>query len=153
MAVGLTPFGQLVEELREHRGASKQWLAEQVGVSRSTWYRILTGAADITRDQMKALAGALHVPMARLLEATTAGQWEPETRPREEEVPSESELADFMSNTDRIVRSLRELPGGPVGKPIKIALLNSIASTAREKGDTLPRDFYDIMRRVDAGEL
>ena len=131
----------------------QQWLAEQIGVSRSTWYRILDGSADITHDQLQALAAALKVPVSRLLEASSPQHWEPETRPGDEEISTGSELAEFMSNTDRIVRTLRELPGGPVGKPIKIALLNSIASTARETGQQLPRDFYDIMRRVDLGEL
>ena len=62
-------------------------------------------------------------------------------------------LADYLAQADRIVRTLGTLPAGATGRRWKHALLALIEDAASETGTRLPREFWDLRRRVHEGEL
>ena len=141
-----------MESRIEDLGLQRQGVAKRIGISRVQLWRALHEAVELSHEQLAQLETVLDVPQGAL-GSTPTGQWEPEPPGEGEEAPSETELGEFVSNMDRIVRTLRTMPSGPVGKPIKIAVLNATEQAAAETGAMLPREYYDIRRRVLAGEL
>lgn len=148
----LTPAGTIVERLRGERELTQEELARAIGVTRQHYSRVIKGQADLKLREWRQLADTLGVDLGTILQ-DTGGQWEPDPAGEGEEAPSETELGEFVSNMDRIVRTLRTLPGGALGKPIKVAVLNAAEQSAAETGATLPLEYYDIRRKVLAGEL
>lgn len=158
----LTPLGAFVEQLLVGQGREKRELAEALGVSRQTLWRWLTG--DVTTRQIREFARVLGVSERELLLAATAGeragdeaqpgQWEPEP-----DVPGEGtsedgvQLEDYVRSFDRIVRTLRTMPGDRLSIALKVALLDGIKENAAMVGASLPREWYDLRRQVLNGEL
>lgn len=155
----LTPFGRLVERLREIRGYSKHGLAQRIGVSRVHLWRATVGKTRLSDRELDLLAQALGVPVARLTAPLTDDineQWEPtpdELSSTTGSTPADEAIEDYLSNLERVLVTLRNFPGGPLGQRLKIGYLNAIEDIAREVGERLPPTFWDLRRRVHDGEI
>ena len=129
-------------------------LAEAVGVERNTVSRWALARVPRQREVLDRLARVLEVAPEWLLGEEERGQWEPEPDAPDEGPSAQGvELEEYVANMDRIVRTLRSVSGGPLSIPIKLALLDGIKGAAADAGATLPREFFEIRRRVLAGEL
>ena len=60
-------IGNTIRELRVHRGMSQAELAERIGKKRSAVGNYESGAREPDLNTLRALAGALNVPVAALL--------------------------------------------------------------------------------------
>lgn len=146
-------------------------LAGKVGVSRQTIHRAIA-ANLMSRGIAQRVAEVLRVPEPYLLygsgpshiEGDVAAvesdfgpvdtQWEPTTAVREDSQSYNAEqLEEFLRNFDNIVRTLRNFPGGPLGMKLKIGYLNAVEDVARETGNKLPLEYYQLRKRVADGEL
>lgn len=150
----LTDAGQRVDSLLESQGRSKTWAAQKVGVTRQHLHRVMTGRADLKPAQWQQLAAALGVTRGYLLGEEEQGQWEPETVVPEDGPTSEGiELEDYVRSFDRIVRTLRTLPGDRLSIPLKLAILDGVRENAEMIGAQLPKEFFEIRKQVLNGEL
>lgn len=156
----LTVFGEQVERLRKalpkERRPGKAELAAKVGISRSRWHRIMTGRAKLTADEALRLTKILETDVYTLIaHDVPLQQWEPEPDvPNDDGItPEGAQLEDYLSNFDRIVRTLRNFPGGKLGQRLKIGYLNGVEDAARETGNKLPLEFFTLRKRVLDGDL
>ena len=151
----LTPFGARIEHLRKERGFSKQGLASRLGVSRQHVWRVMRGEAEFSADELRRLATVFGVPGDALVgDDLPVGQWEPEVDAGEQaEGELEVQFRDYISNTDRIMRTLRNMPAGPIGRALKELYLDGVVMLAREAGERLPANYWDLRRQVHEGEL
>ncbi len=151
-------FGEHVERLRraipKDRRPGKGELAVRLGISRSRWHRIMTGQGQLTFAEAKSLARELRVPVSALT-VDGSGQWEPDTSINEDSSATYAgqQLEEFVSNIDRVVRMLSTGEGAKMGPKSKLAIMNGIEEAARLAGQSLPREFYDIRRRINEGTL
>ena len=138
----LTELGKRVEMLRIQRALSKQTLARHVGISRQQLWRVMTGKSELTSSLRVRLADALGVAPAELVASTadpeTARKWR---------------LDGYLANTNAIVQTLETLPGDEGGRSLKRALLNAIEELAIARAHPLDSAFFDLRRRVVAGDL
>src|SRR5690242_1359728 len=160
----LTSLGKQIEVLRIGRGLSKQHLARYAGTSRQQLWRVMSGKSELTSALRARLAEALRVPESMLLgspEPTTTSATISTTTTV---VRAESEAGAtltleplsaqaYLGQVERIERTLRTLPNGSDGRELKRTLLNAIEDIALKKEIALPPDFFDLRRRVIAGEL
>lgn len=154
---GTTTFGALVDELRRSRGLSKEGLARVVGVSRVHLWRACTGRSALSEAELLRVADALVVSRSRLDRALLedqGGQWEPDPERAEPPAGSEQdeEIERYLSNLGRILVTLRNFPGGEMGRRLKLEYLNGVEEIAREVGQKLPPRYWDVRRRVQEGE-
>lgn len=63
------------------------------------------------------------------------------------------DLARYVADVALVRRTLRTLPSGPAGIPIKLALLNAIETAAAQTGAELPAPFFLLRRAVITGEI
>jgi hypothetical protein len=63
------------------------------------------------------------------------------------------DLADYVANADSVSRTLATMPAGEHGWRVKRAYLDALEDAARASGHTLDARFFDLRRRVLAGEL
>jgi transcriptional regulator with XRE-family HTH domain len=146
-------LGARLNDLLFRRGISRTQLAERSGVSRDRVQAALRGEA--TGKTVKKLAAALDVSDEFLLTGEGGYQWEPGAESGAVSEPSAegAQLEEFLSDFDRIVRTLRNFPGGELGTRLKIGFLNAVEDVARETGNKLPMEFYELRKRVSDGEL
>lgn len=158
----LTELGKRIEVLRIERGVSKQHLARFAGTSRQQLWRVMTGKSDLTGSLRQRLADALHVDAAALSSArsTTTGRALPTALLTPIGVNGTVHLSagavefdDWIADAGRIEHALRVLPAGEAGSRAKRALLNALEDIAVERGRALPAPFFELRRRVLAGEL
>ena len=158
----LTELGKRIEWLRIERGLSKQYLARYAGTSRQQLWRVMTGKSDLTTALRQRLADALVVEAGVL--AGVAVRWgEPvatdtastaaATTAIEAEGGIPVSFDEYVSDTARLERCLRTLPAGALGRRLKRALLNAIEDVAVEHAVSLHSSFFELRRRVLAGEL
>lgn len=161
----LTPLGKQIEVLRIGRGMSKQHLARYAGTSRQQLWRVMTGKTELTSALKLRLADALRVsPVA--LEARADST--PSSTSTVDLVPGTLELrplaaesaftevlgADaYLLRPDRVEATLRTLPNGEHGRELKRGLLNRLEDLALERHVELPAAFFELRRRVLAGDL
>lgn len=140
----LTPLGMGLEILRIQRGLSKQGLARAAGTSRQQLWRVMTGKSELTPSLKQRLATALECDLD---DATTPlpGFARTAVQP--------ATFDDYLGNSRHLIATLGTLPAGESGRPLKRALLQSLEMLAGEIGRGLPQDFWEIQRRVQAGEL
>jgi transcriptional regulator with XRE-family HTH domain len=133
-------------------GMSQTELAQKSGVSRDRVWRAVNHSEGTVRT-IRALATALGVTADSLMHGEPS-EIEPAGRVSEES-PSYAgqQLEDFLSNFDSIVRTLRNFPGGPLGMRLRIGFLNAIEDAARETGNKLPIEYYELRKKVSDGEL
>jgi transcriptional regulator with XRE-family HTH domain len=160
----LTSLGKQIEVLRIGRGLSKQHLARYAGTSRQQLWRVMSGKSELTNALRARLAEALRVP-----ESMLAGAAEPTTTSATTSttatiltIDSQASAAlsskpltaeAYLAQVDRIEQTLRTLPNGSEGRELKRTLLNAVEDISLKKEISLPPDFFDLRRRVLAGEL
>lgn len=140
-----------VESLLHQRRMRKQELARAIGMTRQGLWRRLRRPELIRVADLDRIAGALGTTRDGLLdgiappgaEGPAAGDGGAGAEP----------LEDYLGQADRIVRTLGTLPAGETGRRWKHALLALIEDAAAETGTRLPREFWELRRRVHEGEL
>lgn len=160
----LTSLGKQIEVLRIGRRLSKQHLARYAGTSRQQLWRVMSGKSELTSTLRARLAEALRVPESMLIgtaEPTTTSATMTTTATvlgtaseASATLSLEALSAEaYVEQVDRIERTLRTMPNGADGRELKRTLLNAIEDVALKKEIVLPPDFFDLRRRVLAGEL
>jgi Helix-turn-helix. len=145
----LTPLGMCLEILRIQRGLSKQGLARAAGTSRQQLWRVMTGKSELTTSLRQRLATALACDTA-VISALDDATSPLHGFPRAAQPAS---FNDYLSSSRHLMSTLGTLPTGEPGRQLKRAMLHSLEMLAGESGHALPDDFWEIHRRVQAGEL
>lgn len=155
----LSDLGKRIEMLRVDRGVSKQVLARAAGTSRQQLWRVMTGKSELTSTLCQRLASVLDVDSRTLSSAAFAGAGQARasiTRPAGrlslELVPARS-LAAYLESSSLIVRTLRTLPVGDDGVPLKCALLNALEDRARAARLQIPAWLFRVRASVLDGSL
>jgi transcriptional regulator with XRE-family HTH domain len=141
----LTELGKRVEVLRIRRALSKQILARRVGISRQQLWRVVTGKSDLTSSLRTRLANALGVSPAELVVSSAI-------TPRPD-IGWDRRLDSYLADPNAIAQTLETLPDDEGGRSLKRALLNAIEDHAIARAHPLGVSFFDLRRRVVAGEL
>jgi transcriptional regulator with XRE-family HTH domain len=151
-----TALGKQLEMLRIGRGISKQHLARFAGTSRQQLWRVMTGKSDLTDTLRHRLAQALGVDLSRLgtePPTSTTNGGSAVAHLRLAAVDLDLPLESYLATAEHVERTLRTLPNGDPGRELKRALLNAIEDQALRREITLPTAFFDLRRRVLAGDL
>ena len=155
----LTTLGKRIELLRIERGLSKQRLARAAGTSRQQLWRVMTGKSELTSALCHRLADVLQIDPRSLRDGT------PDARARALSVVRDSDeyaraaheapvqLASWVADNARVLRTLETLPVGESGGRLKRELLNCVEDIARESDVRLPGSFFELRGRVINGEL
>jgi transcriptional regulator with XRE-family HTH domain len=144
----LTELGKRIEMLRIDRGISKQYLARFADTSRQQLWRVMTGKSELTAALRSRIAEALKVQPAELDD-----RW-PTTRSIGlfGESPTR-DLAAYIANSAAIADTLATLPAGDAGRVLKRRLLDALEDQALGAGYSLDSAFFELRRRVLAGQL
>ena len=148
----LTPLGKHIEVLRIGRGLSKQRLARSAGTSRQQLWRVMTGKSELTDALRTRLAQALRVDSSALDPSPSTGSAEGE----DDSIAARSigvSLETYLATPELAERTLRSLPNGDVGRELKRMILTALEDVAIERRVPLPAEFFDLRRRVLAGEI
>jgi transcriptional regulator with XRE-family HTH domain len=144
----LTELGKRIEMLRIHRGISKQHLARYAETSRQQLWRVMTGKSELTFALRARLAEALNVSVMDLDHPL------PATHSITLAAPSAShDLESYLANAPAVAQTLATLPNGDTGRVLKRALLDALEDLAIAEGRTLGHEFFELRRRVVAGQL
>jgi len=173
----LTELGKRIEMLRIQRGISKQHLARHAGTSRQQLWRVMTGKSEMSPALRARIADALQSPTIQLnapVAATAAGALAPATVParpsgrhgRQSRTAIPREAAEggtriairidfdrYLADASAIARTLSTMPTGTRGRALKRRFLDAVEDAALEARTTLGAAFFDLRRRVLAGEL
>jgi transcriptional regulator with XRE-family HTH domain len=157
----LTPLGKKIEVLRIGRGMSKQYLARYAGASRQQLWRVMTGKSELTAALRFRLAEALRVPESALLgEAADTTTTTVSTAPvvaafgtADLGAGSRMPCEEYLRHAGQIERTLSSMPNGDDGRELKRALLNKLEDLALARNVVLSPEFFELRRRVLAGEL
>jgi transcriptional regulator with XRE-family HTH domain len=161
----LTELGKRIEVLRIQRGLSKQQLAKHAGTSRQQLWRVMTGKSELTPSLRQRLAevlrvdpsatargepadaqtagGSLSVPLVHALAVAALSAT----------LPNPVSLEAFIAHPPRLELVLRLLPAGDDGRRLKRRLLDMLEDAAIEHDCKLTAEFFELRRRVLAGEL
>ena len=146
----LTPLGKRLELLRLERRMSKRVLAQRAGTSRQQLWRVMTGKSELTASLCTRLADALGVD---------ADEFAPGRQsPVASSVPKSStpfsvDPDRYIADPNAIMRTIATMPSGDAGRTIKRELLNTLEDFAIARGVRLGGAFFDLRRRILAGEL
>jgi transcriptional regulator with XRE-family HTH domain len=155
----LTALGKHIELLRIERGLSKQHLARAAGTSRQQLWRVMTGKSELTLALCHRLAEVLQVDPPSLREGGEARRHRGLTVVRAADEPAPAadrtpvELEAWVTDSDRLLRTLETLPVGEPGGRLKRELLNCVEDVAREADVRLPGSFFELRGRVINGEI
>ena len=156
----LTALGKQIEVLRIGRGLSKQHLARHAGTSRQQLWRVMTGKSELTGPLRLRLADALRVPESVFLSegaddtaTTTSTVSATASFPAAQTAVEPLTCDRYLTDMDRIERTLRTMPNGDEGRSLKRALLNALEDLALDRRIVLAPEFFDLRRRVLSGEL
>ena len=147
-----TELGKRIEKLRIDRGLSKQHLARYVGTSRQQLWRVMTGKSELT--------GALGSRLSQVLGVAALSG--PITQPADTASFAPISLtngsapvsfAAYLGDASAVARTLETIPGGAEGRRVKRRLLDALEDEAIARGIELDPAFFDLRRRVLAGEL
>jgi transcriptional regulator with XRE-family HTH domain len=150
----LTELGKRIEKLRIDRGLSKQHLARHVGTSRQQLWRVMTGKSELSGALGSRLSEVLGVPVltgpiaeaADTMSTVTLGRAN-----RSAVIPPP--FAAYLGDASAVARTLETIPGGAEGRRVKRRLLDALEDEAIARGIELDPAFFDLRRRVLAGEL
>jgi transcriptional regulator with XRE-family HTH domain len=139
----LSDLGKRIEFLRVSRGISKQALARSSGTSRQQLWRVMTGKSELTGVLCQRLASVLDVDSrtlssAALVQPTVPGATsgdDPWTRPLS---VAPASLSAYLEQPHPLRATLRTLPSGEEGVPLKRALLDSIEDQLRRSRRRVP---------------
>jgi len=144
----LTELGKRIEMLRIDRGISKQYLARYADTSRQQLWRVMTGKSELTIALKSRIADALSVQPGEL------DGWAPTTRSTTLlATPPSRDIIEYLNNVSAITDTLVTLPNGDAGRVVKRRLLDSLEDLALANGRTLDSAFFELRRRVLAGQL
>jgi transcriptional regulator with XRE-family HTH domain len=144
----LTELGKRIEMLRIDRGLSKQYLARFAETSRQQLWRVMTGKSELTFALRTRIADALKIQPAEL------DGWSPATRSTTVLAAAPSrDIGDYLGSPTAIAETLASLPTGDAGRVLKRRLLDSLEDLALANGRTLDSAFFELRRRVLAGQL
>lgn len=60
-------YGEKIKAIRNLRGFSQQYMADELGIEQNTYSKIETGLTKLTADTLKKIAGILGVSTADIL--------------------------------------------------------------------------------------
>lgn len=151
----LTRLGKRIEMLRIERGLSKQFLARHAGTSRQQLWRVMTGKSELTSALKSRLAEALQVPTAEFdnVGGRNARGQTVSTVMRALEPATALQLPSYLAQPDTISRTLATMPSGDAGRLLKRRFLDALEDMAIDSGCALDTRFFELRRRVVAGEL
>ena len=143
----LTELGKRIEKLRIDRGLSKQHLARHAGTSRQQLWRVMTGKSE--------LSGGLGARLTEVLGASVLSGSPIAPRATRSTLAASlpDPFAEYLADPSAVARTLATIPGGPDGRRVKRRLLDSLEDEAITRGIDLDAAFFDLRRRVLAGEL
>ncbi len=153
----LTDLGRRIELLRIARGLSKQQLARKAALSRQQLWRVMTGKSELTDKVRDRLARTLGIQAAELTSKETGplelAVGSPKSASEAHADDSSARLARYLSQPELLEDAVVLLPPGADGVRLKRLLLNAVEDLAIERSVPLPESFFDLRRRVVAGEL
>ena len=148
----LTELGKRIEKLRIDRGLSKQHLARHVGTSRQQLWRVMTGKSE--------LSGGLGARIAQVLgTAVLSGPLAVEVDGHASGTATTTNgssadlFAAYLADAAAVAETLSTIPAGADGRRVKRRLLDALEDEAIARGLHLDPAFFDLRRRVLAGEL
>jgi transcriptional regulator with XRE-family HTH domain len=153
-----TELGKRIETIRIERGLSKQHLARHAGTSRQQLWRVMTGKCELTVGLKARIADALRIPTLDL-DATGARR---SARTRSTTVAAAGALeaplapldvASYLHDLRAVARTLATMPAGDGGRTLKRKYLDALEDAAVANGHSLDARFFDLRRRVIAGQL
>jgi len=147
---GFTELGKRIEMLRIERGLPKQHLARRVGTSRQQLWRVMTGKSDLTPALRTRLAEVLNVTALELEGGDVPTRSTATTGLAK---GAGSTIADYLSSLSSVTQTLATMPTGDQGRLVKRAYLDALEDAALASGQSLDSHFFDLRRRVLAGEL
>lgn len=147
---GFTELGKRIEMLRIERGLSKQHLARRLGTSRQQLWRVTTGKSELTPALRSRLAEVLNVTPLELDGGDLPTR---STATTGHAKSAGSTIADYLSNASSVTQTLATMPTGDHGRLVKRAYLDALEDAALASGQPLDTHFFDLRRRVLAGEL
>lgn len=147
---GFTELGKRIEMLRIERGLSKQHLARHAGTSRQQLWRVMTGKSELTPALRTRLAEVLKVTALELDGGAAATR---STATAGFAMGAGSTIADYLSSSSAVTHTLATMPIGEQGRLVKRAYLDALEDAALASGQPLDTHFFDLRRRVLAGEL
>jgi transcriptional regulator with XRE-family HTH domain len=149
----LTDLGKRIEMLRIERGLSKQYLARYAGTSRQQLWRVMTGKSELTGALRTRLADALKVAALQFdmnisrTPSTGTNHAEPSvTRPA-------LQFPNYLADPAAVARTLSTMPSGDSGRALKRRFLDALEDMALNADCVLDARFFDLRRRVLAGDL
>jgi transcriptional regulator with XRE-family HTH domain len=145
----LTQLGKRIEMLRIERGLSKQFLARHAGTSRQQLWRVMTGKSELTGALKNRLAETLQVPAA---EFDRGGATVSATM-RADGAQTPIHVSSYLAQPETISRTLATMPAGDAGRTLKRRFLDALEDMAMNTGCALDARFFELRRRVLAGEL
>ena len=148
----LTPLGKRIEMLRIERSLSKQFLARHAGTSRQQLWRVMTGKSELTGALKNRLADALQVSPAEL-DTSVGGRRTASTTSRMLGPTTPLHLPAYLAEPETISRTLTTMPTGDAGRALKRRFLDALEDMAIHDGCALDTSFFELRRRVIAGEL
>lgn len=134
----LTELGKRIEVLRIDRGLSKQHLARHAGTSRQQLWRVMTGKSELTPTLRARLAEVLGTSSSA--DAVSAAR-------------DSVAIRDYLANPIAIERTLATMPAGLGGRTVKRRMLDVLEDCAIASACALGAEFFELRRRVLAGEL
>ena len=149
-----TELGKRIETIRVERGLSKQHLARFAGTSRQQLWRVMTGKCELTGGLRSRLAEALEV---QTLDFDDSGR-QRRARTRSATLASTSpdappDIATYLRDMRAVTRTLSTMPSGVEGRALKRRLLDALEDFALAEGFALDARFFDLRRKVLAGQL
>jgi transcriptional regulator with XRE-family HTH domain len=148
----LTELGKRIEMFRIQRGLSKQFLARHAGTSRQQLWRVMTGKSELTSPLKSRLAEALRVPTAEL-DPSMGSRRAASTTTRTLGPTAPLHLPAYLAEPETISRTLTSMPSGDAGRSLKRRFLDALEDMAIENRCALDTSFFELRRRVIAGEL
>ena len=148
----LTELGKRIEKLRIDRGLSKQHLARHVGTSRQQLWRVMTGKSELSGGLGARIAqvlgtSVLSAPLAESVHRHASATATTTTR------SSPDLFAAYLADAAAVAETLSTIPSGADGRRVKRRLLDALEDEAIARGLHLDPAFFDLRRRVLAGEL
>ena len=147
---GFTELGKRIEMLRIERGLSKQHLARHAGTSRQQLWRVMTGKSELTPALRTRLAEVLKVTALELEGRAAATR---STATAGVANAAGTTIADYLSSSSAVTHTLATMPIGEQGRLVKRAYLDALEDAALASDQPLDSRFFDLRRRVLAGEL
>ncbi len=154
----LSALGRRLELLRIDRGISKQRLARFAGTSRQQLWRVMTGKSELSGSLRDRLAQVLGVDAAELTVVRAVPPVGVLLAPEpaisvETNAATTISIAEYVGHPQLLIRTLASMPTGALGVRLKRQLLNAVEDLALERSISLGSAFFDVRRRVLAGEL